>query len=257
MTDVLARQRELLADFLQPHWASATPIGDTPPAVSLDGGSKSDSERESSEGASWSASKAMSTIRTPKPPSLRLGVHPGSHRPASRRSPGRSSRAPTAPSAAVSAPWSRRGPWSTPPAASPSAKLALVQLPRLHHLAVLLRHLGVRSGELERGARWRNGRRRRRDRPLPGMEGQARIPLHRLRLDHQGRGAVEQLSGCSPTVCGNVAHIETKTSSHRILVGLGFDLGQILPSLDEGASRVAARTTARFARAVPVKEVDC
>jgi outer membrane immunogenic protein len=34
---------------------------------------------------------------------------------------------------------------------------------------------------------------------------------------------------CSPTVCGNVAHIETKTSSHRILVGLGFDLGQILP----------------------------
>jgi outer membrane immunogenic protein len=33
--------------------------------------------------------------------------------------------------------------------------------------------------------------------------------------------------GCSPTVCGNVAHIETKTSSHRILVGLGFDLGQI------------------------------
>jgi outer membrane immunogenic protein len=33
--------------------------------------------------------------------------------------------------------------------------------------------------------------------------------------------------GCSPSICGNVAHIETKTSSQRITVGLGFDLGQI------------------------------
>jgi outer membrane immunogenic protein len=30
--------------------------------------------------------------------------------------------------------------------------------------------------------------------------------------------------GCSPTICGNVAHIETKASNHRITVGLGFDL---------------------------------
>jgi opacity protein-like surface antigen len=29
---------------------------------------------------------------------------------------------------------------------------------------------------------------------------------------------------CSPTVCGNVAYIETKASTHRITVGLGFDL---------------------------------
>jgi outer membrane immunogenic protein len=29
---------------------------------------------------------------------------------------------------------------------------------------------------------------------------------------------------CSPTVCGNLAHIETKASNHRITVGLGFDL---------------------------------
>jgi outer membrane immunogenic protein len=35
---------------------------------------------------------------------------------------------------------------------------------------------------------------------------------------------VTSAGGCSPTICGNVAHIETKTSSQRILVGLGFDL---------------------------------
>jgi outer membrane immunogenic protein len=35
---------------------------------------------------------------------------------------------------------------------------------------------------------------------------------------------VTSVGGCSPTVCGNVAHIETKASNHRITVGLGFDL---------------------------------
>jgi outer membrane immunogenic protein len=35
---------------------------------------------------------------------------------------------------------------------------------------------------------------------------------------------VTSVGGCSPTICGNVAHIETKTSSHRLTVGLGFDL---------------------------------
>lgn len=32
------------------------------------------------------------------------------------------------------------------------------------------------------------------------------------------------VGGCSPTICGNVAHIETKANNHRITVGLGFDL---------------------------------
>jgi outer membrane immunogenic protein len=35
---------------------------------------------------------------------------------------------------------------------------------------------------------------------------------------------VTSVGGCSPTVCGNVAHIETKAFNHRITVGLGFDL---------------------------------
>jgi outer membrane immunogenic protein len=35
---------------------------------------------------------------------------------------------------------------------------------------------------------------------------------------------VTSVGGCSPTICGNVAHIETKTSSHRLTVGLGFGL---------------------------------
>jgi outer membrane immunogenic protein len=35
---------------------------------------------------------------------------------------------------------------------------------------------------------------------------------------------VTSVGGCSTTVCGNVAHIETKASNHRITVGLGFDL---------------------------------
>jgi hypothetical protein len=53
-------------------------------------------------------------------------------------------------------------------------------------------YLACTTSQLERDAGGRNGRRRRGDRAFPGMEGQARIPLHRLRLDHQGPGAVEQ-----------------------------------------------------------------
>jgi hypothetical protein len=83
---------------------SAATTGSTPSAVSLDGGSKSDSERESSEEGSWSASKAMSIIRTPKPLSPRADVHPGSPRPALRRSPVLSSKVRTAPSVAAAMP---------------------------------------------------------------------------------------------------------------------------------------------------------